>query len=413
MYISIVMVILLIFSIVLFFSEKIKLKKTKVKMLDINTVFQPIEEEEKTLALLTRNYGSMKSSYQENLKLLHQNEYKLSQYNLGVGTSDSVSYSKIYSGESIDELTDRLKRVKIDIKEMVSDKRACLCLMGKDVVVNGKKSEAKKLFNREIKLRLRCLDNEFKAAAVIVDWNNINRLLQRVKNTFNDINASGDIVKTYIQNDYLNLKIEELKLSYELAAAKSEIKELEREEAQLIRENERESVRIKNAAKKAEMNRRLMEELVAKELAKLDSSTENQKQLYEIHKQELELLRNKEAKAVSLAQLTRAGYVYVISNPLSFGDGVVKIGMTRRVDPNERVKELGDASVPELFTVHAFAFTEDAPTLESFLHKKFSNHRVNLVNSRKEFFFVPHERVVDEIKEYSGDYEFISVDTEF
>ena len=148
-----------------------------------------------------------------------------------------------------------------------------------------------------------------------------------------------------------------------------------------------------------------MERLVAEELSKLEYSTEEQKALYEVHKQELEKLREKAKRAISLAQQTRAGYVYVISNKLSFGEGVVKIGMTRRADPYDRVKELGDASVPELFDVHAFAFTEDAPTFERFLHSRFSDQRVNLINGRKEFFFASADDVVAEMKNYEGEYE--------
>jgi hypothetical protein len=119
----------------------------------------------------------------------------------------------------------------------------------------------------------------------------------------------------------------------------------------------------------------------------------------------LEKLKEKEQRAVSLAQLTRAGYVYVISNQTSFGEGVVKIGMTRRADPYERVKELGDASVPEIFDVHAFAFTDDAPSLEKYLHNKFEEKRVNLVNGRKEFFQVSPDDVLAELPSYEGKYE--------
>ena len=100
------------------------------------------------------------------------------------------------------------------------------------------------------------------------------------------------------------------------------------------------------------------------ELAKISEATDVQKEKLALHQKELELLRAKEARAISLAQQTRAGYVYIISNATSFGEGICKIGMTRRLDPNDRVKELGDASVPELFTMHAFIYTEDAPTLE-------------------------------------------------
>jgi hypothetical protein len=121
------------------------------------------------------------------------------------------------------------------------------------------------------------------------------------------------------------------------------------------------------------------------------------------HQRELTGLRETERRAISMAQQTRAGYVYVISNGKSFGEDICKIGMTRRIDPQDRVKELGNAAVPELFDVHAFIYSEDAPALEKFFHTKFSKQRVNLVNSRKEFFFVTPEQVLGELDSYTGE----------
>src|SRR6185437_7542280 len=95
---------------------------------------------------------------------------------------------------------------------------------------------------------------------------------------------------------------------------------------------------------------------------------------------------DRKAKAIARAQLTKSGHVYVLSNIGSFGEGVYKIGMTRRLDPFERVDELGDASVPFPFDVHAIIFSEDAPGLENKLHRAFAHRRVNLVNARKEYF---------------------------
>jgi hypothetical protein len=100
-------------------------------------------------------------------------------------------------------------------------------------------------------------------------------------------------------------------------------------------------------------------------------------------------------KAVSMAQLTKAGHVYIISNIGSFGDKVFKIGMTRRLEPLDRVKELGDASVPFEFDVHAMIYSENAPDLERRLHTAFAEDRVNLVNPRKEFFHVSLEQLED------------------
>lgn len=371
---------------------------------EISEVYVPVIEAEAKRNDVKTAYEKLQGRYTDKLAELRNSEQKLAKYHIGVGTNDSISYTRLSNNTSIEEMESRLNEIKDDLKHLISNKLACICRIGNDVTVNGKKSEAKKLFNREIKLRIRCLDNEFKATTAVVDWNNISRLTQRAKDTFNEINRTGDIVKTHLSDKYLQLKIEELRVKYELKLSKQELKEQEREEAQLKREAEREEARLNAAAEKAEKERITMEKLVAKELEKLESSTEEQRALYELHKNQLETLREKEQRAVSLAQLTRAGYVYVISNPLSFGEGIVKIGMTRRADPNDRVKELGDASVPELFNVHAFAYTDDAPTLEKFLHNAFKDQRVNLVNNRKEFFFTPPEPVLDIMNSYEGDF---------
>jgi len=405
MYITIALSLLFIFSIYLQLNSRSKFKSLQVRDAEIEKTYKPASTEETIHSELSNEYSSLQSNYQTRLAKLRQDEKRLSQYYLGVGTTDSVIYANLATNRDIDGVDDQLKDIKASLKRLVSEKKACVCKIGNDVVVNGKKSEAKKLFNREVKLRLRCLDNEFKAASALVDWNNIGRLIERTEKTFSEINYSGTIVKTYLSDKYLQLKVKELRLGYELNQLKQEVKEAEREEVRIQREAKREEKRIKDAVEKAKNERELMERLVAEELSKLEASTEDQKALYDLHKQELEVLREKEKRAVSLAQLTRAGYVYVISNSVSFGEGVVKIGMTRRADPNDRVKELGDASVPELFDVHAFAFTDDAPTLEKFLHNKFSTQRVNLVNSRKEFFYVDPEDVLSELPNYEGQYE--------
>jgi hypothetical protein len=108
----------------------------------------------------------------------------------------------------------------------------------------------------------------------------------------------------------------------------------------------------------------------------------------------------------------RAGYVYVISNRGAFGHFMVKIGMTRRLEPMDRVRELGDASVPFPFNVHALFFAEDAVTVETELHRAFASSRVNVVNERREFFFATPEQVrvvlaekVGNLLEFTGDPE--------
>jgi hypothetical protein len=113
----------------------------------------------------------------------------------------------------------------------------------------------------------------------------------------------------------------------------------------------------------------------------------------------------KQERAMSLAQQTRSGHVYVISNIGSFGTHVYKIGMTRRLDPIDRIWELSDASVPFDFDVHAIIYTDDAPGLESELHQRFAERRINVVNERKEFFHVTIEEIAEVVRERCGDIE--------
>lgn len=115
-------------------------------------------------------------------------------------------------------------------------------------------------------------------------------------------------------------------------------------------------------------------------------------------KAELEESHQRFERAKSRAQETKQGHVYVISNIGSFGKDILKIGMTRRIIPMERVKELGDASVPFTFDVHALIESDNAPKLESTLHKIFDDKRVNKVNRRKEYFKVNISEIEEELK---------------
>ena len=167
-----------------------------------------------------------------------------------------------------------------------------------------------------------------------------------------------------------------------------------REEEKVRREQER---AIKEAQEKEEAIERALakvrleaEHATAQERAKFDA------QIAELSQRltEAEAVKQRE---ISMAQLTRAGNVYIISNIGSFGEEVFKIGMTRRREPMDRIWELGDASVPFEFDVHAMIYSEDAPALERLLHDAFDDLRINKVNYRKEFFRLPLERIKDAV----------------
>ena len=228
--------------------------------------------------------------------------------------------------------------------------------------------------------------------------NNYGTLEQQIRDAFALVNSNGTAFRNAkINDEYLNARLDELRWATAVLA----LKEKEREEQKAIRERirEEEHVRkeidraLKESAKEEEMLGKAMEK-VRQQVAK---ANDEQRAVYEAQLEALEQkLAEAEAKsqrALSMAQQTRAGHVYVISNIGSFGENVLKVGMTRRLEPNDRVRELGDASVPFAFDVHAMIWSEDAPALERSLHKEFVKAQVNKVNPRKEFFRIPVSQV--------------------
>ena len=173
-----------------------------------------------------------------------------------------------------------------------------------------------------------------------------------------------------------------------------------------MREEAKIQAEINKLEKEAEKEQKMYEKMLEKVKSELEKASSEEKSILELKIQNLEEnLKEAEEKmkrAESMAQKTRAGYVYVISNIGSFGEDVYKIGMTRRLEPMDRVKELSDASVPFSFDVHAMIYSEDAPTLEKDLHNKFNEKRLNKVNLRKEFFNVKLAEIEEEVNNITG-----------
>jgi hypothetical protein len=174
-------------------------------------------------------------------------------------------------------------------------------------------------------------------------------------------------------------------------------RENEKDEQRLVRERIREEQKAQRGIARAVEESARDEAMIQKALAKVEAeaaqASEAQRASFDARLRELHTrLADAEARnrrALSMAQQTKAGHVYVISNVGSFGEDVYKVGMTRRLEPLDRVRELGDASVPFAFDVHALIWCEDAPALESALHRQFVQTQINKVNPRKEFFRVP------------------------
>jgi hypothetical protein len=237
-----------------------------------------------------------------------------------------------------------------------------------------------------------------------VKHDNHGKLEQRVRDAFEVVNMGGQAFRNArITDQYLSARLDELRWGCVAQALRKQ----EQEEQRLIREQIREEAKarreyeraIRDAAKEEDMLRKAM----ARALSQVAEATEDQRAQYEAQLAEL-TMRLQEAeergqRAISMAQQTRRGHVYIISNIGSFGEGVFKIGLTRRLEPLDRVKELGDASVPFEFDVHAVILSDDAPALETKLHKHFVLSQINKVNHRKEFFRAAISDIRNEIED--------------
>jgi len=238
-----------------------------------------------------------------------------------------------------------------------------------------------------------------------VKHNNYGKLKQEILDAFNLVNHNGAAFRSArIRQQYLDARLDELKW----AVAAMELQKQEREEQRLIQEAMREEEKARREYEKAlretEKEEQMLQKAMQQAQKQLAAASEGQRQQLEQQLEELQRklaeAEEKNRRALSMAQQTRRGHVYVISNIGSFGEHIYKIGLTRRLEPLDRVRELGDASVPFPFDVHAMIYNDDSPALEARIQRIFQDRQVNKVNPRKEFFNVglaEIKRVFDEM----------------
>lgn len=284
-------------------------------------------------------------------------------------------YSHTNAGEE-------LKKIRAHVKLMVKDGHAAAC----DYVEASRKETA-------IDFVLDAFNGKVDSILSLVKDDNFGTLSQKIKDAYTVVNFNGAAFRNArIRDEYLNLRLEELKYASMVQALKEKEKEEQKRIREQIREEEKAVKEYERALKEAQKEEESVTKAMEKVRKDLESANEQKRQFYEEKLKELEQklkeAEEKNKRAQSMAELTKSGHVYIISNIGSFGDDVLKIGMTRRLDPQDRVDELGDASVPFEFDVHAMIYSEDAPALEKELHRKFSERQVNKVNARKEFFFI-------------------------
>lgn len=322
-------------------------------------------------------------------------------------------YTPHYRYSTSDEYKEELDQIRKQQKEMIKNGVAVTGNYG--WTVNGNASQGKQMVKDMQKLLLRAFNAECDDAIEHVKFNNIEACQKKIRTSAEAISKLGRIMDISVTQPYARAKMEELHLMHEFQQKKQAEKEAakeararQREEAKAAKELEEQKHKLeKEQSHYANALSRIEEQI--RQAASQDvlealnnKKAELEKQLSEVNKG----LEDVDYRAAN----QKAGYVYIISNVGAFGENVYKIGMTRRLEPMDRIDELGDASVPFDFDVHALIFTDDAPALEAALHNAFADRKVNCINQRREFFYATLDEIKAVVKKnYDKTVEFVDV----
>ncbi|UWX95706.1 DUF4041 domain-containing protein [Arthrobacter zhaoxinii] len=288
---------------------------------------------------------------------------------------------------------DRLSQLRASIKEVVKERAVTGAT---NWAVNGDIKKGAQMVKEQCKLMLRAYNAEADNCVRTVRAHSLDANTSRLERAKTSIEKLGKSMAIAITDDYHRLRLDELKLTADYHAKVA----AERETQRALREEAREQEKVEKELQKA---RDKMEQERDKYLAALAIAVDSgepdavaaMQQFVEEAEAKLRDIENRQANV-------RTGYVYVISNLGAFGDRIVKIGMTRRLEPTERIRELSGAGVPFLYDIHVLFFSEDAAALETQLHREFESRRVNKVNLRREFFYASPAEVKEAVKRLVG-----------
>jgi hypothetical protein len=352
---------------------------------------QEVADAMRTARELRAHHASAKLTYERLRHEIHVMQHAADDFSYGL-------YEPSFAFSSPDDYKRGLTDAREQQRAAVRTGQAIRC---KDSWTFGDNRKASARMQRQYsRALLRAFNGECTAAIAKVAWNNVTRTIERVKLAFEAINKLGSELQVEITTRYRDLKLDELRLEYELAQRRHDEQEEQREVRalqldELRAQQELDQARAEAQAEALRAQRALdavRDQLAGAQGAELDDHLGKIAAI----QRELHAAQQREAAAVARAQQTRAGYVYILSNIGSFGDTVYKIGMTRRLDPLLHVRELGDASLPFSFDVHAMIRTDDAPALEAKLHQELHDRRLNLMNPHSTFFHA----TLDEIEAF-------------
>lgn len=296
-----------------------------------------------------------------------------------------------HPAQSSATLATELESVRSQIKNLVREKRAVTTTTG--FTFNNSAAQGKKFINDMTKVLLRAYNAEAENAIKATKAGNLYSAQTRLTKAAEQIANGGKMIQLRITDQYHRLRLKELELANSHLMALQRERELERERRAELREQQKVEAELRREKERLEKERAHYLSTLATLEAKGDQAGAERlrEQLMDVDR----AINDVDYRAANI----RAGHVYVISNIGAFGENMVKIGMTRRLEPMDRVHELGDASVPFRFDVHALFFATDAVGVETFLHKRFAEQRVNKINLRREFFRVTPAEVLEALKE--------------
>lgn len=295
-----------------------------------------------------------------------------------------------------------IKQIKIEQKDMLRRKAAVFCM--RDWQIVDDRRENNKIISNAVKLTARAFNNECDLLVSKVTWKNAESTKDKVSKLAETLNRLNENFRIKISEAYVLLRLREIELVKQERLKREEDRERlrqqqarEREEREAQREYQAEIKRQERIEK--EKARKLSELRDRLRIASEEHRNALESEIILVEEEIAEAMRQKE-RVMAMAEHTRIGHVYVISNEGSFGKNVLKIGLTRRLEPIQRIKELSSASVPFPFEVHAMVFSEDAPELEKKLHSAFSAFRMNTANVRKEFFRITPTQAKQELEKF-------------
>ena len=373
-----------------------ELEQLKSKYSPIISIESELDQLRSSAEVAQKETDDIRAQYTDKRSTLRKLEQQVAIYDERIAFAELGVYEPHFDFGDSDTYKASIKEMRDRQKAMVSSKSATVCPT--DWTVDCSRSKGQTMINRQTRLTMRAFNNECEAAIANTRWNNVVAMEKRILNAAKQIDNSNTSMNLVIHEDYVALKLDELHLTHEFR----ERLKIEKDERAERARAEREEKKLLADAEAAEREEEKFAELLsrAKEQAGVDGG-----RIAELEAK-LAAAQAESKRARAMAQMTRSGYVYIISNIGSFGDDVVKIGLTRRLDPDDRVRELGDASVPFAFDTHAMIYSDDAPALEAALHKEFSDRRINASNLRKEFFRVTLDDIEGAVRTLAPDASF-------